>query len=55
MAALVWAYLREEPVPFSAACRMAAAAAAITIESDETVSSEMNTENIGRRVELEGG
>lgn len=36
MAAIVWSWLRGEDLP--AACRAAAAAAAITVESDETIS-----------------
>ena len=48
MAALVWSFLRQEP--FSAACRAAAAAAAITIESPETVSPALSPDAIRRRI-----
>lgn len=48
MAALVWSWLRHEDLP--ASCRAAAAAAAITVESEETVSPDLSPEAILSRM-----
>ena len=48
MAAMVWSWLRN--VSFPEACRAAAAAAAITVESDETISPALCPEAVHRRM-----
>ena len=48
MAALVWSWLEGED--FSASCRMAAAAAAIAVESDETINPALSPETVRQRL-----
>ncbi len=48
MAALVWSWLRNENL--SASCRAAAAAAALTVESEETINPSLSPESIQSRL-----
>ena len=53
MAALVWAYLEDLPLPDTV--RAALAAGSITIESPETISPQMSAEAIRERMEISNG
>ena len=51
MAALVWSWLQQESLPVS--CRAAAAAAAISVEGDETINPLLSPEAIRRRMKTD--
>lgn len=49
MAALVWSWMQGQD--FSASCRAAAAAAALAVESDETINPALSAETVRRRMQ----